>query len=59
MGRAERKELIKEIERFRDSKVIAYLTSDRPNATALMNKDVLPRFVNQLRQFAFRQKCPG
>ncbi len=49
MGRDERKDILRELERHRNSKVIAYLTSNRPNANAQMKKDILPRFVNQVR----------
>lgn len=49
MGRRERLSIISEIETLRQSKLVSYLTSDRPNAAALMNKDILPRFVDQLR----------
>lgn len=49
MGRDQRKEILREIEKHRNSKVIAYLTSNRPNANAQMKKDILPRFVNQIR----------
>ncbi len=48
MARNERIEIIKEIEKLRDSKVFTYLTSDRPNASSQMQKDILPIFVNQL-----------
>ena len=56
MGRNERIEIIREIEERRDSKVITYLTSDRPNANAQMQKDVLPLFVNQIRSIEQQSK---
>jgi len=48
MGRTERREIIKQIEETRKSRVICYLTSDRPNAEAAINKDVLPLFYEHL-----------
>ena len=50
MGRAERKKLIERIEQVRESKVFCLLTSDRPNMAVQLQKDILPRFVNQLRK---------
>jgi ClpP class serine protease len=44
-----RKELIAKIEHKRGSRLISYLTSDRQNATAIIAKDALPVFFNQLR----------
>jgi ClpP class serine protease len=44
-----RRDLIKEIQEKRGTRVICYVTSDRPNATAIVAKDALPIFVNQLR----------
>lgn len=49
MGRTERLSLISEIEKRRGSKLICYLTSDRPNASVKMMKDILPLFANHLR----------
>lgn len=48
--RTERKDLIAQIEEKRGSKLICFLTSDRANATAIIAKDALPVFFNQLRQ---------
>ena len=45
----ERKRLIAQIEGKRSSRLICYLTSDRQNATAIIAKDALPIFFNQLR----------
>ncbi len=45
----ERKKLISEIEKKRKSRLICYLTSDRQNALAIIAKDALPVFFNQLR----------
>lgn len=42
MGRAERLEIIKKIEKKRKSKVITYITSDRPNLSAQIAGDVVP-----------------
>jgi ClpP class serine protease len=45
----ERKKLIAQIEQKRTSRLISYLTSDRQNAAAIIAKDALPVFFNQLR----------
>jgi hypothetical protein len=45
----DRKRLITEIESRRSSRLICYLTSDRQNASAIIAKDALPVFFNQLR----------
>jgi hypothetical protein len=45
----DRKPLIDEIQRKRSSRLICYLTSDRQNASAIIAKDALPIFFNQLR----------
>jgi hypothetical protein len=45
----ERKRLIGQIEGKRSSRLICYLTSDRQNAAAIIAKDALPIFFNQLR----------
>jgi len=50
MGRVERKQTIAKIEKARGSRVICYLTSDRPNADAKIQKDVMPLFFDHLRQ---------
>lgn len=44
----QRKNIIEQIEKKRDSRLICYLTSDRLNATAILAKDVIPVFYNQL-----------
>jgi hypothetical protein len=49
MGRTERKVLIKEIEKKRKSKLICYLTSDRPGLSTEMNKAILPIVDDHLR----------
>ena len=41
MGRPERKNLIESIERKRGTKVIAYVTSDRPNLSSMITADVV------------------
>ncbi|MGD1105033.1 MAG: serine protease [Terriglobia bacterium] len=45
----ERKTLIDQIQKKRNSRLICYLTSDRQNAGAIIAKDALPVFFNQLR----------
>lgn len=47
--RAERAELIREIERRRGSRLICYIVSDRQNALAIIANDALPFFYNHLR----------
>lgn len=44
----QRKVIIAQIEAKRGSRLLCYLTSDRPNATAILAKDVVPIFYNQL-----------
>jgi len=56
MGRTERLHLIKKIEELRGSRVICYLTSDRPNAGAEIQKDAMPFFYEQLRQMSNPKK---
>lgn len=48
MGRAERVELIERIEELRNSKVICYLTSDRPNLNVMISADVVRLIYNHL-----------
>ncbi len=48
MGFAERRKLISEIERIRQSKVICYLTSLRPNLHASMAEDAVRVFFDHL-----------
>lgn len=50
MGRTERQALIRKIEEYRKSKLICYLTSDRPNLTVDMQKNILPIIDEHLRQ---------
>jgi len=50
VARADRKALIQKIETARKTKVICYLTSDRPNATGQVQKDVMPLFYEHLRK---------
>ena len=45
----DRKPLIDEIQHKRSSRLVCYLTSDRQNAAAIIAKDALPIFFNQLR----------
>jgi len=49
MPRQDRIKIIDEIEKHRNSKVFCYLTSDRPNISVQVSKDILPIFVNQLK----------
>jgi len=46
----ERRSLIAAIEEKRKSRLICFLTSDRLNASAIIAKDAIPFFFNQLRQ---------
>jgi len=50
MGRAERRDIIQRIEAGRQSRVLCYLTSDRPNAGSMIQKDAIPYFYAHLRQ---------
>ena len=50
MGRIERRDLIHRLQLRRNSHVLCYLTSDRPNASAQVGKDVLPLFYEHLRR---------
>ena len=50
MGQSERQDLIRQIEAKRDTKLICYLTSDRPNASAEIKKDVKARFFEHLQR---------
>ncbi len=47
----QRKGIIAQIEEKRGSRLICYVTSDRPNATAILAKDVVPLFYNHLMQW--------
>lgn len=49
MGFSERKILYDQIEATRGRPLIAYVTSSRPNAQALMASDVIPRIAEQVR----------
>ena len=51
MGLEQRRALIQEIERKRESRVICCLTSDRPNANGLIAKDFIPIFYDHLNSF--------
>lgn len=48
MARTERRQLIRDIETHRQSRVICCLTSDRPNAAGVIAKDFIPIFFNHL-----------
>lgn len=52
----QRKRLIEEIEARRKSRLLCYVTSDRPNATAIIAKDAVPIFYNQLRSLGNTQR---
>ena len=54
MGFAERLDIIREIERIRESKVICYLTSLRPNLGAAMGEDAVRAFFEHLILFEQR-----
>jgi hypothetical protein len=47
----QRKGIIAQIEKKRGSRLICYVTSDRPNLAAILAKDVVPLFYNQLMQW--------
>jgi Serine dehydrogenase proteinase len=46
----DRRSLISAIEKKRNSRLICFLTSDRLNASAIIAKDAIPFFFNQLRE---------
>jgi hypothetical protein len=46
--REQRKSILEQLEKERKTRVVCYLTSDRPNAVAQVAKDVLPLFANHL-----------
>ena len=56
MGRAERINTMRRLEQVRGSRVICYFTSDRPNAEAQIQKDVLTLFAEQLRRMGRQAK---
>lgn len=49
MARADRQAIIKKIEAKRNSRLVCYLTSDRPNADGPLAKDAIPILTEQLR----------
>lgn len=51
-----RKELYSEIEKFTDSKVICYVTGDRPNSEIQIGNDVLDHFVAHLHKIGISKK---
>src|SRR5689334_14339685 len=56
----QRKALIEQLEKARNTRVICYLTSDRPNAVAQFAKDVIPLFANHLIEAKAHEKLwPG
>ncbi len=50
MARSHRINLIKKIQKKRNSKVFCYLTSDRPNASSVFAKDTFPIFSEHLKE---------
>src|SRR5438067_306179 len=50
MARSERLSIIQRIQKARKSKLLCYLTSDRPNAAAQVQKDAIPIFYEHLNQ---------
>ena len=56
MARAERINIIREIERTRGSRLICYLTSDRQNADSPISKDATPLFFEHLRSMGTTQR---
>lgn len=52
MAQAERLKLIKKLEASRESRIICYLTSTRPNTNFQIGADVVPRVYDHLREFA-------
>jgi hypothetical protein len=50
MAQPERAELIRRIEGARGARLLCFLTSDRQNASQLIQKDVMPLFYEHLRQ---------
>lgn len=56
MARERRKELIERLEKLRGSRVIAYVTSDRPPATAQIGDDAVRQLYEHLRQLDHVEK---
>ena len=54
--RAERIDLYKELEQYRDSKLIVYVTSTRGNLETQIANDVLPKFTEHLDKIGDTQK---
>lgn len=52
----QRKDLISGIEKRRGSRLVCYITSDRQNAPAIIAKDAIPIFFNQLREIGQVEK---
>jgi ClpP class serine protease len=50
MAHTERLSIIRRIQKERKSKLLCYLTSDRPNAAAQVQKDAIPIFYEHLNQ---------
>ena len=51
MPRKERLAILKKIQNTRNTKVLCYLTSDRLNASAQIQKDAIPLVYEHLRKF--------
>ena len=54
MARKQRIDIIKKIQEKRQSKVLCYLTSDRPNANANLARDIFPIFANHLNKDKYK-----
>jgi len=52
MSREKRKELISTIETNRKSKLIAYITSDRPNLSSQIAEDIIPIIYDHIRSIS-------
>jgi hypothetical protein len=56
MARAERLQIIQRIQKARKSSLLCYVTSDRPNAGAQVQKDVIPLFYEHLTQMGAAER---
>ena len=55
-NREVRQQLIKEIEEIRGSRVLAYITGDRPGIPGQIGEDAVRHVVEHLRQFGYVEK---
>lgn len=53
---SERVELYKKLEEKLDSKLLVYITSDRPGFEASIAQDVIDKFINQLDKIGVTEK---